>query len=478
MEYVDGLPIVDFCRKHELTVKARVELLLQVATVLAYAHQNLIVHRDIKSSNVLVTSDGRAKLVDFGLTKLLDIHASPAMTVEAGPMTPAYAAPEQFYNGAITASTDIYQFGVLCFVTLTARLPYRADPNDGLNWARAVTEQEPMTLAQAAGSEKDGEPHLRRQLTRDLDAIIRKGIAKEPIQRYRSMDALIADLEAFLDSRPIRARRAGPFYFIWRFVRRWRYAVVPAVGLVIAWGLTALVANRSILYWLQRSNGASVEVTRANAVSAFLTDLFQSPISARAPSAETSRSNSFWIAAKNIRKLLWLQRSRHDALIWNPLPAKRTWCSVTCLEDALPFRPQSMCCEPSPALIPTSLVIRCACWPGTFIYRAIPPQPSRYSQTAKHRYAKCPGLRRSANWSMFEATAVQSTRRWDNWSRLASNSSRPSHPHDSSSSTCCALRVFRSTWACCCVDGATQRRWMCCSRRSAPTTRGSARTIQ
>lgn len=277
MEYVDGEPIGEFCRKRNLPVRARVELLLQVATVLAYAHQNLIVHRDIKSSNVLVTSDGRAKLVDFGLAKLLDIRGAPSMTAESGPMTPAYAAPEQFYNSTITTSTDIYQLGVLCFLTLTGRLPYRADPNDGLSWARAVTEQEPMTLAQAAEEQTGDARTPRRQLTRDLDAVVRKAIAKEPHQRYRSMDAMIADLEAFLDSRPIRARRAGPLYFVWRFVRRWRYAVVPALCLFLVWGVTGLIANRSILYWVSRSDASYFEAQRSNAVASFIGEVFQAP---------------------------------------------------------------------------------------------------------------------------------------------------------------------------------------------------------
>ena len=234
MEYVEGETITEYCDRRTDSVEARVRLLLQVAATLAYAHQNLIVHRDIKPSNVLVTADGHVKLVDFGLAKLIDEHTMPTMTQTGlGPMTPVYAAPEQFLNGATTVATDIYQFGVLCFAVLTGHLPYRADPHDNLRWARAVTEEEPLTLAHAASllpeMDVDCSPRRPRDLTRDLDAIVRKCLAKSPQQRYRTADALIADLEAFLVGHPVSAHPAGPLYFAWRFVQRWRFAVAASV---------------------------------------------------------------------------------------------------------------------------------------------------------------------------------------------------------------------------------------------------------
>ncbi len=272
MEYVDGEAVSDFCR--HLAITARVRLLLQVASALAYAHQNLVVHRDIKPSNVLVTADCQAKLVDFGLAKLLDNRTDSTTTqANAGPMTPAYAAPEQFHNGAVTVATDVYQFGVLCFVVLTGRLPYRADPDDSLEWARAVTEQEPMTLAQAlemgeGAADKETSKRLRRQLTADLDAIARTALAKAPEDRYRSMDAMIADLDAYLDGRPVNARRAGPLYFTWRFVQRWRYTVAATVMAFMALAATTLVAVR-------QSHLATAEADRANTVANFLISLFK-----------------------------------------------------------------------------------------------------------------------------------------------------------------------------------------------------------
>jgi len=274
MEYVDGVGIAEFCTRHALPVAQRVRLLIKAAAALAHAHQNLVVHRDIKPSNVLVTADGRVKLVDFGIAKLVDERAGPALTrAGGGPMTPEYAAPEQFRNAAITVVTDVYQFGALCFRVLTGRLPYRGDPADSVEWARAVTEQEPLSLSRALDPETTGHDanalaRVRRQLRGDLDAIVRKALAKKPADRYRTMDALIADLEAVLTARPVSARRAGPAYFIWRFVMRRRYAVGAAALAVAALAVFAIVA-------VHQAHNAIREADRANAVAAFLESLFQ-----------------------------------------------------------------------------------------------------------------------------------------------------------------------------------------------------------
>jgi serine/threonine-protein kinase len=273
MEFVEGESVTDYCRTRLHDATSRVRLLLQVASALAHAHRNLIVHRDIKPSNVLVTGDGEAKLVDFGLAKPIGPQLDATMThAGLGPMTPAYAAPEQFHDRAITVATDVYQFGVLCFVILSGRLPYRADPEDAIAWARAVTEEDPMTLAHAAARESEkpssyiGNP--ARQLTRDLDAILRKAMAKDPANRYGSMDALIADLGAYLEGGPVSARRAGPVYFAWRFALRHRYAVGSAVLAFVLLSATTLVAVRQARMTAQ-------EAARANSVVDFLTGLFE-----------------------------------------------------------------------------------------------------------------------------------------------------------------------------------------------------------
>jgi serine/threonine-protein kinase len=275
MEFVEGEAITDYCASRQIAVAARVELLLQIASALAHAHRNLIVHRDIKPSNVLVDAAGHVKLVDFGLAKLLESRPDMTMTQAGmGPMTPAYAAPEQFRNDEITVATDVYQLGVLCFVILGGRLPYRADPDDALAWARAVTDEEPITLARAIGmsdAQPAAAPHknaIRRRLTRDLDAILRKAMAKAPAERYRSMDALIGDFRAYLEGRPVSARRAGTGYFAWRFALRHRYAVA---GTLLAFAILAATAMIAV----RQARTAAREADRANTVANFVIGLFQ-----------------------------------------------------------------------------------------------------------------------------------------------------------------------------------------------------------
>jgi serine/threonine-protein kinase len=292
MEYVDGDLVTDYCYGRVDTATARVEVLLQIASALSYAHQHLIVHRDIKPSNVLVDAAGQIKLVDFGLAKLLDQRAGAMMT-QAGtmPMTPAYAAPEQFRNEAVTVATDIYQFGALAFVLLAGALPYRGDPEDRLAWSRAVTEDEPLTLARAfegsdlARLDAIAARRYRRQLTRDLDAILRKALAKTPSGRYGSMDALMADLRAFRAGAPVTARRAGPAYFAWRFVLRHRYAVGLSAAAVLALAITTIVAVR-------QERIATGEADRSRAAANFVGALFDvgNPGSADDQAGATTRT--------------------------------------------------------------------------------------------------------------------------------------------------------------------------------------------
>jgi serine/threonine protein kinase len=284
MEYVDGVAITDYCDHQGQTVAARVRLLLQVAVTLSYAHRNLVVHRDIKPSNVLVTKDGRVKLIDFGLAKLLNEHAIPSVTQTGlGPMTPVYAAPEQFHGQATGVSTDIYQFGVLSYLLFTGCLPYRADPNDNLAWARAVCEDDPVTLMRAAevthpvGADAGANMAVasRRRLPKDLDAIVRKCLEKSPDHRYRSADALISDLEAFAANRPVSVRPAGPLYFTWRFVQRHRISVAAtllALGILATSGVFALQQSYTATRQAER---AARETELRNVTRAMLTDLLR-----------------------------------------------------------------------------------------------------------------------------------------------------------------------------------------------------------
>ncbi len=175
----------------------------EIAYALAHAHRSLVIHRDIKPSNILVRrSDGRPKLLDFGIAKLYGEAQDRELTQQGfGPMTPTYAAPEQFRAQPVTVATDIYQFGVLMYRLLSGGLPYDTPTDDPVAWARAVLEHDPLALDRArlrrsAAASAQASPVSRRGL-RDLDAIVQKALKKDPAERYGAMLALIVILMAF-----------------------------------------------------------------------------------------------------------------------------------------------------------------------------------------------------------------------------------------------------------------------------------------
>ena len=249
MEYVDGIPLDEYCQQQALDVRARLRLLLKVADALSHAHRNLVIHRDIKPGNILVArADGRPRLLDFGIAKLFGGPAERDLTQQTlGPMTPTYAAPEQFRGGAITVATDVYQLGVLMYCLLSGGLPYDTPTDDPVAWARAVLESDPLSLGKARlrgapGAAPASRGRAARHRDRDLDAIVQMALRKDPEQRYGSVDAFAADLEAFLDGRPVTARHGGPWYYLARFVGRHRWAVIGSSLAVLGLAGATLVA--------------------------------------------------------------------------------------------------------------------------------------------------------------------------------------------------------------------------------------------
>ena len=251
MEFVDGLPLDEFCERRGLGLRERLRLLLTVADALSHAHRNLVIHRDIKPNNILVGhEDDRPKLLDFGIAKLFGAEQRAELTQQGlGPMTPTYAAPEQFRSQAVTVATDIYQFGMLLYRLISGGLPYEATTDDAIGWARAVLEVEPLALSKARlrrGELRDDEGAPARRAPRrgyqDLDAIVRMALMKDPARRYGSMDAMVSDLEAFLDGRPVTARHGGAWYRIARFSVRHRWAVLGSTLAVASLAVATFVA--------------------------------------------------------------------------------------------------------------------------------------------------------------------------------------------------------------------------------------------
>src|SRR5271168_687945 len=262
MEHVDGESIDTYCDSRTLFIRERLELFVQVCAAVQYAHRNLVVHRDIKAANILVTPEGTPKLLDFGIAKLLApeslSHTVPVTRLQERILTPENAAPEQVLGRPITTATDIYGLGVLLYQLLTGRSPYRLLSYSQLQLERAICMDDPMRPSQMVlaklGSETDSDRsrisdrrglsplRLRARLSGDLDAIIAMAMRKEPDRRYPSVEALADDISRHLLGEPVRARQGDWRYGAAKFMRRhfWAVAGVLAVflGLALFAGVT------------------------------------------------------------------------------------------------------------------------------------------------------------------------------------------------------------------------------------------------
>ncbi len=240
LEYVDGLPITAYADQKGLSVEERLRLFVEVAGAVAYAHRNLVVHRDLKPGNILVTADGSPKLLDFGIAKLLtpDLEGDLTATVAAlRVLTPEYASPEQVRGEPVTTLSDVYSLGVVLFELLTGRRPLRVTSGSLREMERVVGEEEPPPPST-----------LKPGLSRDLDAIVLMAIRKEPERRYASVERLAEDVANHLAGRPVLARTPTAGYRLRRFVARHRTAAVAAalVLLSAAAGVVATVRQARI----------------------------------------------------------------------------------------------------------------------------------------------------------------------------------------------------------------------------------------
>jgi eukaryotic-like serine/threonine-protein kinase len=294
MEYVDGEAIDSYCDSRTLFVRERLELFIQVCAAVQYAHRNLVVHRDIKPTNIFVTGEGAPKLLDFGIAKLLApeslSHTLPVTRLQERILTPENAAPEQVLGRPITTATDIYALGVLLYQLLTGRSPYRLLSYSQLQLERAICMDDPVRPSQMVISKLSGEKdadrsrvsdrrglspqRLRARLSGDLDAIIAMAMRKEPDRRYPSVEALADDLNRHLLGQPVRARQGDWRYNGAKFLRRHLLAVV---GIAAAFLGLALFAG--VMFWQNHRielarDATGQERDRAQQVSAFLVDVF------------------------------------------------------------------------------------------------------------------------------------------------------------------------------------------------------------
>jgi len=311
MEYVEGLPIDEYCGKHQLDLNERLDLFRKVCLAVNFAHRNLIVHRDLKPSNILVNEDGIPKLLDFGISKILSAEfeqANSATVTKLGVMTPSYASPEQLQSKSVTTATDIYSLGVILYELLSGHRPFETKEGDLKEIYKAVLENEPERPSSVVSRPLDIEKNttLENKLQRttdegritnqqsqipnpkslagDLDNIVLKALRKEPERRYSSAENFAEDIHLHQRGLPVTARPNTFSYRAEKFFKRNKGSVIGGILLVLAivGGIIATLWQAKIAR--AERDRARVEAEKAEKINVFLQNVL-------------NLSNPFWISA-------------------------------------------------------------------------------------------------------------------------------------------------------------------------------------
>jgi serine/threonine-protein kinase len=292
MEYVEGEPIDKYCNTHNLSIDERLKLFLKVCSAIHYAHRNLVIHRDLKPGNILITKDGNVKLLDFGIAKVFteDEDVEQTMMTRTGlfVMTPEYASPEQIRGEVITTATDVYSLGLILYQLLTGSFPYEIKSITPLELERVICHTNPdkpstlVTKTFKTAVEKDSNKifeqrnidavKLRKKLLGDLDNICLMALRKEPERRYSSAEQFKNDIEKYLEGLPVIAHPPTIKYRTSKFIQRHKAGLTAGALALI------LISFLTTFYFIQlkeERDRAQLEATKSAKVSEFLQNIFE-----------------------------------------------------------------------------------------------------------------------------------------------------------------------------------------------------------
>ena len=313
MEYVDGVPITAYCDQQRLTIEERLALFHDVCAAVHHAHSNLVLHRDIKPGNILVTNARRVKLLDFGIAKLMNPMLGPddmALTqTELRVMTPEYASPEQVRGDTLTTASDVYALGVLLYGLLSGRRTHRLTSGSVRELTEVIVEREPERPSTAVRHPEPRRPdsditdttpeviaanrrlsveRLQARLDGDLDAIVMMALRKESGRRYGSADMMWEDIQRHLDGLPIVANHSSRWYRARSFLRRHRIQAVAAAVVTLSLVMGTTVAVRQATIANRERQRAEQALAQSKEVTEFLVRLFRTPAPAGASRDEVT----------------------------------------------------------------------------------------------------------------------------------------------------------------------------------------------